>query len=282
MLASQSVAALGGLVALLTLTELPSSISEQSFVRRDEASHSVTGDDHRRIVDARQSPYSAIGKFKGAMTCTAAIILDPRIIVTAAHCITERDGTIRRSNLSFRPGYQTGTDLGRFQATVWAIGSKQSFTHESVQDASKDWVILVLDRAAAGVHPLLLIHRSLKALGLLDQKIFLPAYSNDIVNAEVLSVDPDCSARGPVWGALVHTCMARPGSSGAPLLAKNGSGYAVVGIHSASIYASGEDGHIGKLVGNQAVASWRFSDAVLALSRQLHGAPVSAVSSANY
>src|SRR5260370_33656574 len=151
MIVSQTLAALGGLVVLLpvSLADLPCSVRPQSVHLRGELSLEVTRVDHRRIVDARLAPYSAVGKFSGTMTCTAAVILDPRIIITAGHCITERDGTTRRSNLSFQLGYQTGTDLERFEATVWAVAAKQDFTHESVQEASTDWTILVLDRAPA-------------------------------------------------------------------------------------------------------------------------------------
>ena len=282
MIATQTLLVLGGFAILLpmTLAELPTGVSLQFMARSAEAPVGVTEVDHRRIVDARRSPYSAIGKFKGTMTCTAAIVLNPRIIITAGHCLTERDGTTRQSNLLFQLGYQTGTDLGRFQATVWAIGSKQSFTHESVQEASRDWAILVLDRAPAGVRPFLLTHH--KALDLLEQQILLPAYSNDIVNAEVLSVDLACTVRHLGWDALVHTCIARPGSSGAPLLLRDGSGYAVVGIHTASMFASDEDGHVAKFIGNQAIASWMFADAALALSRQLDGSSVQTVNSADY
>src|SRR6266404_3430289 len=206
MIASHALVVLGGLIVMLpvALSELPS-VSPQSLVRRDATARSMTENDHRRIVDARLSPYSAIGKFKGTMTCTAAIVLNPRIIITAGHCVTERDGTTRRSNLSFQRGYQTGTDLGSFQATVWAVGSQQSFTHESVRDASRDWAILILDRAPAGVHPFLLSHRSLRAVELLERQIVFPAYSNDIVNAEAVSVDPTCTVRDLVWDTLIHT-----------------------------------------------------------------------------
>jgi hypothetical protein len=103
---------------------------------------SLSGGSHRQIVDARFAPYSAIGKFKGAMICTAAIVLDPRIIVTAAHCIMERDGTIGRSNFSFQPGYQVGSNSANFDAAIWVVGSRQSVGHETLRDAAKDWAIL--------------------------------------------------------------------------------------------------------------------------------------------
>ncbi|UPJ50506.1 trypsin-like serine protease [Bradyrhizobium sp. 200] len=284
MITSQTLAVLGGLVVLLPVAfaGLPSGINLHLAVQHDDASLSGTEIDHRRIVDVRLSPYSAIGKFKGTMTCTAAIVLNPRIIITAGHCVNERDGTTRQSNLSFNLGYQTGADLGQFQATVWAVGSKQSVSHESVRDASRDWAILILDRAPANVQPLLLSHRSLRAEELFERQVLLPVYSNDIGNAEGLSVDPACTVRDLVWDTLVHTCMARPGSSGAPLLLRDGSGYALIGIHTASIFASDSDGHIGKFVGNQAVASWMFSEAALRLAGKLDNGPAQTINSGDY
>src|SRR5260370_34161995 len=102
MIASHALVVLGGLIVMLpvALTELPSGFSLQSLVRRDATPRSATENDHRRIVDARRSPYSAIGKFKGTMTCTAAIGLTPRIIITAGGCSTRTGATTKRSKLS--------------------------------------------------------------------------------------------------------------------------------------------------------------------------------------
>ncbi|HJU12649.1 MAG TPA: trypsin-like serine protease [Candidatus Binataceae bacterium] len=284
MLASQAFAALGGLVVLLpvALADLPFGDGSQSAFGRGEPPGEVTHVDHRRIVDARLSPYSAIGKFSGTMICTAAIVLNPRIIITAGHCITERDGTTRRSHLSFQLGYQSGTSLGRFEATVWAIGSKQEFAGESIKEASNDWAILLLDRAPMGVHPLLLSDNSLTNLQSLERQILLPAYSIDIANAEVLSVDPDCGVRDLIWDTLIHDCMAEPGSSGAPLLMREGPEYAVIGIHTASVFARDDNGHAAKFVGNQAIGSWMFSEAARRLSRQLKAELVHDADSADY
>lgn len=283
MIASQTLTAIGGMAVLLpvVLTELPSVFSPESIVGRESAPRSVTEINHRQIVDARLSPYSAIGKLRGAMTCTAAIVLNSRIIVTAAHCVTERDGTTKHSSV-FQLSYQSGADLGRFQATVWAIGSKQDFSHETVREVSGDWAILILDRAPADVRPLLLGRFALKELASSEPQIRLPAYSNDVLNAEVISVDPSCSVRELSSGTLIHTCVARPGSSGAPLLRQDGSDFAIIGIHTASIFASAGNGHVGRFVGNQAVDSSTFSEAVLRLSRQLDGVSVQAVNAGDY
>ena len=230
----------------------------------------------RRIVDARLAPYAAIGKFLGTVACTAAVVLDPRIIVTAAHCITERDGSIRTSGLSFRLGYQAEHDLGQFEPSVWAVGSRQSLKRQSVHSASQDWAILVLDRAPEGVNPFVLSNHSLAVLRSRERQLLMPAYSDDIGDADVLSADLTCSIRDLVWKVLIHDCAAGYGSSGAPLLIRDGPGYAVVGIHTGSMFASDQDGRIANFVGYDAIGSWTFADTLVALARKLGDEPLHA------
>src|SRR6266480_4392632 len=112
-----------------------------------------------------------------------------------------------------------------------------------------------------------------------EPRLLLPAYSNDIGGAEALSLDPSCSVRNLIWDTLVHNCMAAAGSSGAPLLMREGREYVVVGIHVAALFASDEDGRVAELVGNQAVGSRMFEIAASALVRKLNSEPVQAVSS---
>ena len=272
--ATQAFVAWGGYLILAIMT-LPVSATERSegpysVGPQGEGSIERGDTDPRRIVDVRLPPYTAIGKFKGTMTCTAAIVLDPRIIVTAGHCVTDRNGTIKRSDLSFRLGYQGGTDLGRFEAILWAVGSNQSFKQQSVHEASQDWAILVLDRAPKDVHPFLLSHHSLEALKSLARQILMPSYSYDVGNAEVLSVDSACSVRDLLWEVLVHDCKGRLGSSGAPLLMRDGLRYTVIGIHTGAMFAGDEAGHVAKYIGNRAIGSWMFEARLLALSKRLN------------
>lgn len=262
--------------------ELPSGVSQRLTAPADKTSVSRSDGSHRQIVDARFAPYSAIGKFKGTMTCTAAMILDPRIIVTAAHCIMERDGTIGRSNFSFQPGYQVGSNRAKFDATVRAIGSRQSVGHESVRDAARDWAILVLDRTPLRVQPLALSRHSIASSELPELQLQLPAYSDDVGDAEALSVDTACAVRDLVWDTLIHNCTAGQGSSGAPLIVREEHGYAIIGIQAASIFEGDQSGHIARFVGNQAIGSWMFMKAALALSRQLNTESVTTVNPADY
>ncbi|MEH2534215.1 protease YdgD [Bradyrhizobium sp. AZCC 1588] len=282
MVTAQSL--LGCLVILLPVMwlGLSSGVSLQFAAPADKTSVPLLDGSHRQIVDARLSPYSAVGKFKGTMTCTAAIVLDPRIIATAAHCIMERDGTIGRSSFSFQPGYRSGNDNAKFDATVWAVGSRQSVGHETVRDAARDWAILVLDRAPSGVKPFALSRHPIGTQGLSELQLQLPAYSDDTGDAEALSVDPACAVRDLAWDTLIHNCTGGRGSSGAPLLVREEHGYAIIGIQAASIFGGDQTGHITRFVGSQATGSWMFMNAALALSRQLNAEPVPAVNSGDY
>lgn len=288
MLAMRAFLPLGGFAIVATVmlpilgAKAPTGVGPQPVGRGTEALAEASDDDARRIVDARFAPYSAVGRLKGTMVCTAAIVLHPRIIITAGHCVTERDGTTKRSNLSFQPGYQAGIDLGRFEAKVWAVGSKQSFKRQSVHDASQDWVILVLDRTPKGVEPFLLSHLSFETLKSRERQFLMPSYSNDIGDAEVLSVDPTCSIRDLAWDVLVHDCRGRFGSSGAPLLMRDQLQYVVVGIHTGSMFASDDAGHVAKFVGNRAIGSWMFTQSLLALLRQLNSEASHDVESPTY
>jgi V8-like Glu-specific endopeptidase len=259
-----------------------SGVSLQFAAPADKTSVPLLDGSHRQIVDARLSPYSAVGKFKGTMTCTAAIVLDPRIIVTAAHCIMERDGTIGRSSFSFQPGYRPGDDNAKFDATVWAVGSRQSVGHETVRDAARDWAILILDRAPLGVQPFVLSRHSIVTLEISEKQVQLPAYTDDVADAEALSLDSACAIRDLMWDTLIHNCTAGRGSSGAPLLVREENGYAIIGIQAASIFEGDQSGHIARFVGNQAIGSWMFMKAALALSRQLNTVSVTSVNSGDY
>lgn len=259
------------MLSIIIAAKAPIDVGPQLVNQGTEAFSEVGDVNIRRVVNARSPPYSAVGRFRGTMLCTAAIVLHPRIIVTAGHCITERDGTIKDSNLFFQPGFQAGAALGLFKAKVWAVGSKQSFKRQSVHAASQDWVILVLDGTPNGVEPFLLSRHSFETLKSRERQVVMPSYSNDIGDAEVLSVDPTCSIRDLVWDVLIHDCKAQLGSSGAPLLMRDRLGYAVAGIHTGSMFASDDHGRVAKFVGNRAIGSWMFAESMLALSRQLNG-----------
>ncbi len=223
------------------------------------------------VEGGRLSPHTAVGRFTGTMVCTAAIVLHPRIIITAAHCIARRDGLASRTKPIFQPAKRAGRELDRFEATVWAVGSEQQFTAQSAHDASNDWAILVLDRVPVGMRPLRLRSDSAEELTRFERQIVMPGYRMDPAGALSLRLDPACSVRGLMWNVLLHDCKASAGTSGAPLLMRDGQWYALVGIHTGSTFASDEDGRIAESIGNSATGAWSFAQALTALSRRLQG-----------
>lgn len=84
----------------------------------------------------------------------------------------------------------------------------------------------------------------------------------------------DIADRDMAWGALVHNCKALYGSSGAPLLIRDGSGYAIVSIHTGSMFASDSNGHVAQFVGNRAIRSRKFTQTLQALSTRLKRTPL--------
>jgi V8-like Glu-specific endopeptidase len=137
------------------------------------------GADSRGIEDGRLPPDAAVGRFTGTMICTAGIVLHPRIIVSASHCVTERDRSVVRATGVFEPAGRAGADVDRFEATVWAVGARQDVTAQSADDAANDWAILLLDRTPTGIRPLHMQSLTGDALGHLALQLTMPSYSSD-------------------------------------------------------------------------------------------------------
>lgn len=214
-------------------------------------------------------PYPSVGMFRGAMKCTAAIVLDPRIIITAAHCVVGDDRSPAPTSFYFETAHTAGAVLDRIEAKVWAVGTTKASRRQSTHDVSNDWAILVLEHAPATALPLRLGSPLLQPLNSYERRLSLPSYSLDSSGAWVPTVDTACSPHNPNWGVLTHDCKASYGSSGAPLLIRDRDSYAVVGIHTGSMFAADEEGRVGGLVGNTAVGAQVFSEAVRALVRRL-------------
>ena len=152
---------------------------------------------------------------------------------------------------------------------MWAIGAQQNFAGQSVQEASNDWAVLLLERAPKGIRPFLLAELSVDQLKRLGRQIFMPSYAIDTASAQVLSLDPACSVRNLAWNVLVHDCMTSSAGSGAPLLIRQEQEYAIVGVHTGALLERDEALNSVRFIGHEATGVWTFAKAVHSLSAQL-------------
>lgn len=213
--------------------------------------------------DFPRAALGSVGKLQGAMTCTGSVVVHPRLVVTAAHCVTFVDGR-SIEDILFQPSYLPQGHARVFHGHVASIGSTRQFAGHTPGDEPKDWAIVLLDEPLVGVRPLSL--RLLRRSDLTKSRgaISLPAYSRDAARNDGMSIVPHCSILDVRWEVFIHDCDASAGSSGAPLLMSAGESFVVVGINSATIYLPGRGDKPGTFMG-AAVRSASFEASLLSI-----------------
>jgi protease YdgD len=211
-----------------------------------------TGDgqtDNWRIIGAEaagRKPWTAVGNFliPGIGGYCSAVLVAPRIVLTANHCLYALD--YNKRDAAGNPGRQL-MDATRF---VFVAGVHDSAYADRVpveevitggwapgaEDPSRDWAIAILERpASSDIVPIAFKSYDPKAaMAAWNRKLMVAAYPGaSFTFNSVLRFSLNCSILQADTPALVvHDCASENGSSGAPILVEEQGELRIIGIHS--------------------------------------------------
>lgn len=190
-----------------------------------------------------QYPYSAVGllRWSDSLSCTASLIGD-KFIVTAAECVLDADGNVRKSSFAkpqFLPGYGANKAQGvagtEAEALVIKVHKQSDYWKKWTQNT---YVILELDAPIGQTYGVL----QLPSLADLDQsagktEVQIAGYDDkaSMQYAKCTCYFPS-KFKGPQY-MLLHDCdTSATGSPGSPLLVRYASMKTyIIGIHSNAI-----------------------------------------------
>jgi protease YdgD len=190
--------------------------------------------DRRVAVDPSEPPWNAIAKVQ---TNTAArcsgVLVAPAVVLTAAHCLYNRltGRMLQPVSLHVLLGYQR--ERYRWHRLVTRVTVGDGFHGGKRRAQASDWARLDLAEPVP-LAPLPLFAGAVAA----GMPVALAGYNQD--RAQLLMTDTGCHVRSASGFFLTHDCAATHGTSGAPLLARQGEGWAIVGIN----LAAGSDANL--------------------------------------
>lgn len=193
------------------------------------ASAPANATDRRTPVDPDVPPWDAVAKVQSnvARRCSGVLIA-PALVLTAAHCLYNPRTRAMLQPLSLHVlfGYRRGEY--RWHRLVRQVEIGRGFDGRNPMPQAADWARLALDAPVAATPLPLMLQRPTPGTALA-----LAGYNQD--RAQLLMVDRDCHVlqvmplpASSAW--LRHDCEGTYGTSGGPLLVRQGEGWAVAAI----------------------------------------------------
>jgi V8-like Glu-specific endopeptidase len=181
--------------------------------------------DERRVVAASTTALRAVGLLTGtAGRCTAFLAGGDRVVVTAAHCVLDREGAPAQESFEFQPAYRGGAGAASYRVRVIVAGKWRPPADPATADAAvlEDWAILLADKPT-GITPLTL-GTALPITQLTDKPLAAVGYADDIQNGRFPTEDPSCQVTRIQDVRIDHSCRGLGGSSGSPIFLRNADG----------------------------------------------------------
>ena len=210
------------------------------------------------LLDAREYPWSAIGRINAAGRgfCTG-VLVSPRAVLTAAHCLYyQRDARwFAPDEIHFVAGYQRDRWLAHSRAADYSVepGYKPR-TETSLEAVLDDWAVIVLQKPLGeqvGWIGIQAITRGLlRQLKEGDMKAAQVGYRRDRPHAQ--TVRAPCAVPGVYGGGrgMLHDCDVIEGASGSPLLIFKDGQPLVIGVHTVRAETDEGEAYAGVLSAN--------------------------------
>ena len=181
-------------------------------------------------MDANR-PFTAVGRLEtGSGFCTATLIA-PDLLLTAAHCLYDTDGTRRPDEaFTFNAAFQNGRVAAQRGLLASYVHPSYQYDHPDNQERIRtDIAVLRLDNpiSSGSVRPL-------RFGGDVGRDGLVDVVSYGQTRENFPSLEEDCEAIGNGGGVMILTCDTVFGSSGAPVMVETAQGrHSIVSVVSA-------------------------------------------------
>jgi len=195
--------------------------------------------DPREPVKIDEPPWRGVGKLVATAgrlqtTCTAALI-GPATALTAGHCLYNRETKtyFATGSVHFLLGYQNNTYVGRSAVASFKIAPGFD-PEDNARTRGSDWAVLTLAQRLGTPDRILTMRDHPLEVG---TAVVVGGYSQDYQN--ILTAASHChilsrTTDGTGRSLLVHDCTAKRGTSGAPVLVRDGTRWSIGGVEIAS------------------------------------------------